>query len=245
MNYYIASCVFTSKYPELSYIIQNYVAKNTNLSIVRCCVPEWKKQIYEDKMPKGFLSDKWKTLPQSHIFDTNDSIWSLCPNCMNISEEWRHVKDVHSLWELIDQDKNFPFPDYSGIRVTIQDCWRMKERTATHKAVRSLLKKMNIEFIEISANREKANFCGLTLYKPQVSRNPKLAPKHYKENAKGLFIPHTTQQQIQIMNDYCKVYQTDIVVCYCHYCLEGLLAGGVNGIHLAELLFKNYDIKAK
>lgn len=39
------------------------------------------------------------------------------------------------------------------------------------------------------------------------------------------------------MKEYCKRYKTDTVVCYCHYCLEGLLAGVKNGIHLAELLF--------
>lgn len=43
MNYYIASCVFTAKYPELSSRIQEYVELSSNLSIVRCCVPGWKK----------------------------------------------------------------------------------------------------------------------------------------------------------------------------------------------------------
>lgn len=34
-----------------------------------------------------------------------------------------------------------------------------------------------------------------------------------------------------------KMQQTDTVVCYCHYCLEGLIMGGKNGKHMAELLF--------
>ena len=36
---------------------------------------------------------------------------------------------------------------------------------------------------------------------------------------------------------FSKRYTTEAVVCYCHYCLEGLLAGGVRGMHIAELLF--------
>lgn len=239
MNYYIASCVFTAKYPELSSRIQEYVELSSNLSIVRCCVPGWKKQIYEDKMPEGIFSENWKKIPQSQAFESEDAIWSLCPNCMNITEEWRNVKEVHSLWELIDSDKDFPFPDHSGMRVTLQDCWRMRDRNATHDAVRSLLTKMNIEYIEIPMNREKADFCGKSLYRPQVDRNPKLAPKHYKENIEGLFEEHSEEEQIQIMKEYCSQYKTEAVVCYCHYCLEGLLAGGVNGIHMAELLFQS------
>lgn len=241
MNYYIASCVFTAKYPELSSKIQKYVASFEDITIVRCCVPGWKQKIYEAKMPEGCLAENWQALPQSQVFTSQDAIWSLCPNCMNIIEEWRKVKEVYSLWELIDQDKNFCLPDYSGRHVTIQDCWRMRDRSETHNAVRSLLSKMNIKYDEILMNREKADFCGKSLYRPQVERNPKLAPIHYREQSKGLFEEYTEEEQLQIMREYCKKYETDTVVCYCHYCLEGLLAGGVNGVHMAELLFENYE----
>ena len=42
----------------------------------------------------------------------------------------------------------------------------------------------------------------------------------------------------ELMKKHCAQYETDVVICYCHYCLEGLIAGGVDGRHLAELLFK-------
>ena len=137
----------------------------------------------------------------------------------------------------IVQDTQFPFPDYSGLRVTLQDCWRMRDRSATHDAVRSILTKMNIQYVEAAKNREYSDFCGTSLYRPQVSRNETLAPKHYKEGCEGLFMEHTEEEQRDIMKKYCEQYQTDMVVCYCHYCLEGLLTGGVNGKHIAELLF--------
>lgn len=237
MNYYIAGCVFTAKYPELSGKIQDYIASAGTISTVRCCVPGWKTKIYEDKMPRGELYERWRALPQSHVFTPEDAIWSLCPNCMNITEEWRKVKEVHSLWEWIDRDRNFPFPDHRGLCVTLQDCWRMRERSETHRAVRSLLEKMNISFQEIPMNRGSADFCGKSLFRPQVERNPELAPIHYKENAKGLFAAHSEEEQNRIMQEYCRQYQKEPAVCYCHYCLEGLLAGGARGIHLAALLF--------
>lgn len=237
MKYYIASCVFTSKYPDLSRRIQNYISSNTDLTIVRCCVPGWKTKIYEDKMPPGALSQIWLNLPQSQVFSPDDEIWSLCPNCMNILEEWRGVGQVHSLWELIDEDEHFPYPDLSMTAATLQDCWRMRERTASHEAVRHILTKMNLDWREIPMNRERADYCGKSLYRPQVERNPKLAPKHYRDGAQGLFEPHSEEEQIALMKAYCRRYETDLVICYCHYCLEGLQAGGVDGRHLAELLF--------
>lgn len=238
MRYYIASCAFTAQFPELSKKIQSYVSSLRDIDIVRCCVPGWKVKIYEEKMPEGEMCECWKALPQSEVFTPEDEIWSLCPNCMNIVQEWRGVKKVHSLWELIDNDPDFSFPDLSGLSATLQDCWRLREYAATHDAVRSLLRKMNVDVVELSSAREHADFCGKTLYRPQVERNPKLAPRHYRDGAEGLFQPHSEGEQNRIMAEYCERYTTKTVICYCHYCLEGLLSGGVDGHHLAELLFE-------
>ena len=39
------------------------------------------------------------------------------------------------------------------------------------------------------------------------------------------------------MEAHCGRYETDTVVCYCRNCPEGVLMGGKEGLHLAELLF--------
>lgn len=145
--------------------------------------------------------------------------------------------NVCSIWELIDQDKNFVYPDYTGLKVTVQDCWRTKERRGEQDAVRSILKKMNVEFVEAEQHHDKTEFCGSTLYRPQPNKNPHFAPKHYIDGAKGKFLPHTEEEQVEIMRRYCAHFSTPVVVCYCHYCLEGLLQGGVDGRHLADLVF--------
>lgn len=237
MKYYVSGCVFTSQFPELSQRIRDYIASDHELTLLRCCVPGWKVQIYEDKMPEGPLHDSWKDLPHTAAFVPGDEVWSLCANCSNIIEECHPKVAVHSLWELIDQDTDFPFPDHSGLKVTIQDCWRSRERPEVQAAVRSLLKKMNIDFVEADKNHGETDFCGNSLYRAQVPRNARLAPKHYVDGAAGKFIPHSEEEQERIMKEYCRQYKTDTVICYCHYCLEGLKTGGTDGRHIAHLLF--------
>ena len=98
---------------------------------------------------------------------------------------------------------------------------------------------MNIRYVEAEKNHEKTDFCGSTLYRAQPAKNPNFAPKHYIEQAQGKFQDHTPEEQIAIMQDHCRQYKTDTVICCCHYCLEGLLQGGVNGLHIADLLFND------
>ena len=234
---YIASCVFTSRFPELSLRIQEYVRKRWDFDVVRCCVPKYKIQFFEEKMPEGKLRGTWQSLPDSFDFQPGDHVYSLCHNCNNIIEETHPGTLVHSLWELVDADPAFQFPDHSELEVTVQDCWRSKDRSAEQKAVRSLLNKMKIKWHEADKNHDETDFCGNSLYRPQPPRNPKLAPNHYVAGTEGLFLPHTEEEQKRIMEEYCSRYRTETVICYCHYCLEGLLSGGKNGIHIASLLF--------
>ena len=237
MNYYIASCVFTSQFPALSAKIQDYVRERFDLTVVRCCVPKYKLQDFEERMPEGEFRERWKELPDSAAFTADDKVYSLCHNCNNIIEEMHPGVKVHSLWELLDRDDTFPFPDYQGLTVTVQDCWRSRDRADEQKAVRSLLRKMNVSYVEAANHHEDTDFCGVSLLRPQPPRNPKLAPKHYVDGAEGKFLPHTEEEQKQIMEEYCRQYTTDKVVCYCHYCLEGLRMGDANAMHIAEMMF--------
>ena len=236
-KYYIASCVFTAQFPEISMRIQEYIKERFQMDIVRCCVPKYKITEFEQRMPEGYARQRWSSLPDSGAFSEGDQVYSLCHNCNNIIEEMHPGVEVHSLWELIDADERFVFPNLSGLKVTVQDCWRAKDRGEEQEAVRSLLHKMGIAYVEAGEHHEKTDFCGKSLFREQPPRNPKLAPKHYVDGAKGKFIPHTPEEQDKIMRSYCNQFETDTVVCYCHYCLEGLLAGGTDAKHIAHMLF--------
>lgn len=240
-EYYIAACVFTARFPALSERIQRYVHTRFQMPIVRCCTPKFMVKDFEDQMPEEFR-DSWCALPQSVPFAPGDTVYSICHNCLNIIEETCPGVQVRSIWELILSDPKFVFPDYHGLPATIQDCWRSRDRSDEQAAVRTLLDRMNINWQELPQNHGDTDFCGNSLYKPQPPRNPALAPLHYKENAVGKFLPHSEQEQTAIMKDYCTRFQTDAVVCYCHYCLEGLLMGQKNAKHLAQLLFDHADL---
>lgn len=79
-SYYIASCVFTSKYPNLSKVIQQYILDRYEIQIVRCCVPEYKLQVFTDKMPTDYR-EKWANIPDCADFQPGDTVYSLCHNC--------------------------------------------------------------------------------------------------------------------------------------------------------------------
>ena len=68
---------------------------------------------------------------------------------------------------------------------------------------------MNIEFVEIEKNHEETDFCGKTLYRPQIKRNYTLAPKHYKENAIGLFEEHSEEEQNEFNSE---IYKGDKII---------------------------------
>ena len=92
----------------MSLKIRNYVSSVYGMEIIRCCVPNWKVEIYEEKMPAGILRDSWKALPHTAEFALGDAVWPLCANCSNIIEECHPDVAVHSLWELIDANFSLP-----------------------------------------------------------------------------------------------------------------------------------------
>lgn len=236
-SYYIASCIFTSKFPELSRIIQAYIQERFQMPIVRCCVPNYKLEHFTEQMPKDYQKD-WSEMPDCADFQPGDMVYSLCHNCSAVIEETKPGVQVRSIWELILEDEDFSYPDYHGEEITIQDCWRSKERIEEQEAVRQILKKINFKIHELKENHEQTDFCGISLYQPAPPRNIKLAPKRFVENAQGKFLPHTEEEKEALMKDYCKQIETERIVAYCHYCLDGLLLGGADAIHLAHLLFQ-------
>ncbi len=239
-NYvYVASCVFTREYPELSVKIQDYLIKNFNIPIMRCCVPKYKLKEFTNSMPH-WLQNRWDNTPDFLNIAPYQTVICICHNCSAIFEEYRPNIKTISLWEFILNDDNFKFPNYYNEKITLQDCWRSHDNYVEQEAVRSLLRKMNIDIIELKYNHEKTQFCGDSLYKTAPPRNLKLAPKRFIENAHGKFIPHSPEERIELMKKYCNDIPTEKVIAYCHYCVNGLKLGGKQGIHLAELLFKTY-----
>ena len=144
-SYYIASCVFTSKFPILSARVQDYITSRWQMPIVRCCVPRYRIKDFEAQMPEGPLRDRWASLPDSGDFSPGSVTYSLCHNCINIVEELHAETKNKSLWELILSDDTFPYPTaYRGREVTVQDCWRSRHRSEEQAAVREIAEETGI-----------------------------------------------------------------------------------------------------
>lgn len=144
---------------------------------------------------------------------------------------------IQSLWQVIDQDPDFPFPDYHGEEMTIQDCWIAFEKRPIQDAVRSLMRKMNIDAVELEENYEKTKFCGVNLLSPCTESNAQLVHKRYVEQFPHMFTPMEPDEQIAHFHEHCEQVETDKVVCYCKFCTDGINMGGKQGLHLIELLF--------
>jgi hypothetical protein len=234
-NYkYIASCRFTIDEPDISAKIMDYAASRFQMPIMRCCVPKYKD--FTAAMPE-WMQPRWKALPDYIEFTADDVMVSTCHNCSAIFQEQKPDVKIISLCELVLLDENFPYPDYAHEKMAVQDCWRSHDNRIEQEAVRALLKKMNIDVIELGDNYEKTQFCGVSLFMPAPARNLKLASKRFVENAKGKFIQCSEDEQTKLMQEYCKRIPSDKVVAYCHYCVKGLKIGGKQAIHIARLLF--------
>lgn len=149
----------------------------------------------------------------------HDTAIILCLNCARVIEKQAQYKGIEFVWEIIDKDEDFVFPDYQGCKMTLQDCHISKDRDSLRKTVRSLMKKMNITIVEMESNKE---------YQYCPSYN--LVGFHGQKRL-------TKEQQHIYFNKRYNSVPTDIIVSYCKYCNDGVTMSQKTGKHLLELLF--------
>lgn len=210
---FFPSCKVSSTYKASSDKLNKYIKDKMDIDPIGCCRVNHKQ-----------LTNK-------------DTAIVVCNNCAAILRESSDVGDIKFVWEIINEDKDFKFPNYHGETITIRDCWIAVEKRNVQDAIRSLLSKMNINYVEMDDNFEKTRYCGAYLLSPCSEANYSLAPKRYLEYGKDVFTSCTEDEKINKLKDYCKNIKTDKVVCYCKSCTEGIKTGGKEGIHLIQLLF--------
>ena len=67
-QYYIASCMFTAQFPEISLRVQEYIQTHPEIQIVRCCIPNYRVAKNTVRIPEGPVRDAWERLPVSMCF---------------------------------------------------------------------------------------------------------------------------------------------------------------------------------
>lgn len=118
-----------------------------------------------------------------------------------------------SLWEVLDGWDGLRLPDYGGARMSLHEPCPVRERPAVHEAVRSLLRKMNVEVLETRLHGTRSVCCGDDLH---PSRPLEDVHAHMRKRADSM--------------------PADDVVVYCVSCIHAMRIGGKRPRHLLDLL---------
>ena len=118
-----------------------------------------------------------------------------------------------SLWEVLAGIENLPLPDHAGLTVSVHDSCSYRPKPQVHEAVRSILRKMNIEIIDSKYSGTKSICCGDNFY-------PRLPIEKVTEFQKK----RAAQMPCQ-----------DVVV-YCVSCIKSMTIGGKTPHHMVDLV---------
>jgi Fe-S oxidoreductase len=120
-----------------------------------------------------------------------------------------------SLWEVMAQTENFPFPDYHGMEMTIHDACPVRTKPEVHLAVRTLLKRMNIEIVEAACHGTRSVCCG------------------------DDFHPALPVEEVwKKMRDRAQSMPVDNVCVYCVSCIKAMHIGGKQPRYILDLLYE-------
>lgn len=205
MLIYYPSCTFRKLLPDTAKTVINYLQRD--MTIAGCC-------------------------RASHIaFGEKDRAVVICGSCRSTLKD---RADVISLWEYLLSKEDFLWPDYNGLEVNVQDCWRNRNQPEVHNDVRKILERMNIEVVPISESFSDADFCGTLHY---AVKDKELQKRILAYGAKPLYeLPK--ELQIEAMCDRAKAYNREMIVCDCACCLQGVQVSSAKGVHLLELIFQ-------
>lgn len=137
-----------------------------------------------------------------------------CPGCdMTFREEHDGVSAI-TLWEAVDELGGLDLPDLGGVEMSVHDSCPLRDRPDAHRAVRSLLTKMNVKIVECEARERHSICCGAT------------------------FIGHLPHDKVleKMRERAASMPRRDVAV-VCVSCVRSLTLGGAVPHHLIDLLF--------
>ncbi|MEG2928542.1 MAG: (Fe-S)-binding protein [Oscillospiraceae bacterium] len=141
-------------------------------------------------------------------------IINVCAGCDRRFRSLYEGISTISLWEVLDSLDGFDFPDYKGAEMSVHDACPIREKPQVHKAIRSLLAKMNITVVETEFHGTHSRCCGDDFY-PKLP----LEEVHAKMVERAQSMP------------------CDEVVVYCTSCIKSMHIGGKKPRHILDLLY--------
>lgn len=210
---YYPSCKLKAGFPNTAQAATDYMA-GRGAAVGKCCRDETTRATFGD----------------TAIFN--------CNTCAIFLDEWADADELVSIYEVLDADDDFTFPDYGDKSIAVQDCWRANNRPATRKAIRSLASKMNVRTIEVEGNGDDCKFCGELTMMAMPPHYPTYAPKRFgKELPDWVFKELPEEERRAKMSAHVNGIPTDDVICNCTGCTSGIASGGKNPLHILELVF--------
>ena len=206
---------------------------------VRARYPEASEWLMGQVVERGYADEVTGCCRTNHqSLGAGDIAVCICNNCMAMIDEDADNGGLDNIWVLIDGDPDFPLPDYSGRVMGIQDCGRAYDRTEVQDAVRSIMRKMGIEVVELPDAREESRFCGSSFLKAVPEQDAGFAPKRYVEGAagRGIFVSHEPEEIHALLIEHAGAIEPDEVCCYCTACDAGLEEGGKRSVNIIELV---------
>ncbi|GAE01397.1 hypothetical protein CBO05C_1087 [Clostridium botulinum B str. Osaka05] len=183
-----------------------------------CALSIYKPEI-ENKILK-FLNENYGEVTLHKIcchhnpqLEAGSLIINVCAGCDRRFRSLYEGISTISLWEVLDGLDAFQYPDYKGLKLSVHDACPVREKPQVHKAVRNLLKKMNIDVVETKFSGTNSICCGDDFY-------PKLPIEkvHQKMKERADSMP---------CNEVCV---------YCVSCIKSMYIGGKTPRHLIDLL---------
>ena len=143
----------------------------------------------------------------------DSQIINACAGCDRRFRTLYEGISTKSLWEMLAEADDFPFPDYQGAPITIHDPCPLRKRPDAHQAVRHLLTKMNFQIIEAAHHGTNSECCGDSSY-------PDLPVDQIHAN----------------MRKRADTMPVEDVCVYCVSCINAIHTGGKTPRYLLDLL---------
>lgn len=187
---YAPGCALMSYKPHLAERLQEFVQKKYGITdtILTCCF-------------------------DAPALAPGTCVVTPCPTCVERYTKNPDCTAVCFLNDLADDD-SFPFPDYGGAEMSIQDTCAARKQPEVLDAVRRLLQRMNIRLVEPEFTGRRARCCGQVFY-------GKLSEDKVEANMKKRAFEMPCQ---------------DVVV-YCSSCIMSMTVGGRRPRFILDLLF--------
>lgn len=211
MLYYLPGCDVNANHPTAGARLRAYMLSKDAVAEAPCC----RKDI--------------------GVLEPGDTLIQNCTLCQLMLAERVPQVQVVSLYEHLLADEAFPWPDFAGRTMTLQDCYRTRHDTRLQAAIRACLDRMHISYLEMPESHERTRFCGIWLMGPAAPDCLELAPQTFAELERVREILSPDAQEA-LMRTWAENYPTDEVAVYCNGCERGVRMGGKTPVHMVELL---------